>query len=162
MAILANPDSPYTPPLLREKNETARRLGLQLPILEARDSGSLERAFASLVTERAGALLVQTDILFVTQRRRIVELAARSRVPTVYGDRESVEAGGLMFYGASLPSMYRDAAGYADRILKGAKPADLPVKQPTTLELFINLKTAKALGPTIPPSVIGRADYLVE
>jgi len=162
VAILTNPDSPYTPPLLREKNETARRLGLQLPILEARDLGTLEKAFASLVTERAGALLVQTDILFVTQRRRIVELAAKSRVPTVYGDRESVEVGGLMFYGASLPSMYRDAAGYADRILKGAKPADLPVKQPTTLELFINLKTAKALGLTIPPSVIGRADHLIE
>ena len=143
VAILTTPDSPYTPPLLREKNEMARRLGLQLPILEARDLDTLEKAFAMLFTERAGALLVQTDILFVTHRRRIVELAARSRVPTVYGDRESVDVGGLMFYGASLPSMYRDAAGYADRILKGAKPA-------------------KALGLTIPQSVIGRADQLVE
>ena len=95
--------------------------------------------------------MVQTDILFVTHRLRIVELAARSRLPTVYGDRESVEVGGLMFYGASLPTMYRDAAGYADRILKGAKPANLPVEQPTKLELLINLKTAKALGLTIPP-----------
>ena len=162
VAILTNPDSPYTPPLLKEKDEAARRLGLQLPILEARDSGALEKAFASLATERAGALMVQTDILFVTHRRRIVELAARNRMPTVYRDRESVDAGGLMFYGASLPSMYRDAAGYADRILKGAKPANLPVEQPTKLELLINLKTAQILGLTIPPSVIGRADHLVE
>jgi len=162
VAILANPDSPYTSPLLKEKDAAARRLGLQLPILEARDPAGLEKAFAAAAVERAGALMVQTDILFVTHRRRIVELAARSRLPTVYGDRESVEAGGLMFYGASLPTMYRDAAAYADRILKGARPADLPVEQPTKLELLINLKTAKALGLTIPPSVIGRADHLVE
>lgn len=162
VAVLTNPGSWYTPQFLKEKGAAARALGLQLPVLEAGDPGSFEQAFAALATERAGALMVQTDALFITHRRRIVELAAGSRVPTVYGDREFVDAGGLMFYGASLADMYRDAAGYADKILKGARPADLPVEQPTKLELTINLKTAKALGLTIPPSVLGRADHLVE
>jgi len=162
VAALTNPASPYTGPFLKEKESTARRLGLQLPVLEARDPAGFEKAFAALATERAGALMVQTDAMFITHRGRIVELAARSRIPAVYGDREFVDTGGLMFYGASLADMYRDAAGYADKILKGAKPADLPVEQPTKLELVINLKTAKALGLTIPPSVIGRADRLVE
>jgi len=162
VAVLTNPASAYTPPFLREKAAAARALGLQLPVLEARDPGQFEKAFAGLATERAGALMVQSDAMFITHRGRIVELAARSRVPAVYGEREFVNAGGLMFYGASLADMYRDAAAYADKILKGAKPADLPVEQPTKLELVINLKAAKALGLTIPPSVLGRADHLVE
>lgn len=162
VAVLTNPRSIYTAPFLREKEGMSRSLGLQLPILEARDPGGFEKAFAALATERAGALMVQTDAMFITHRRRIVELAARSRVPTIYGDREFVDAGGLMFYGATLANLYHDAASYADRILKGARPADLPVEQPTKLELVINLKAAKALGLTIPPSVLGRADHLVE
>ncbi|HEX9748762.1 MAG TPA: ABC transporter substrate-binding protein [Methylomirabilota bacterium] len=162
VAVLTNPASAYTPPFLREKAAAARALGLQLPVLEARDPGQFEKAFAGLATERAGALMVQSDAMFITHRGRIVELAARSRVPAVYGEREFVNAGGLMFYGASLADMYRDAAAYADKILKGAKPADLPVEQPTKPELVINLKAAKALGLTIPPSVLGRADHLVE
>jgi putative ABC transport system substrate-binding protein len=162
VAVLTNPASTYTAPFLREKEGMARRLGLQLPVLETRDPDSFEKTFAALATERAGALMVQTDAMFITHRRRIVELAARSRVPAVYGDREFVDVGGLMFYGASLADLYRDAATYADRILKGAKPADLPVEQPTKLELVINLKAAKALGLTIPPSVLGRADHLVD
>jgi putative ABC transport system substrate-binding protein len=162
VAVLTNPRSIYTAPFLREKEGLSRSLGLQLPILQAHDPGGFEKAFAALATERAGALMVQTDAMFITHRRRIVELAARSRVPTIYGDREFVDAGGLMFYGATLANLYHDAASYADRILKGARPADLPVEQPTKLELVINLKAAKALGLTIPPSVIGRADYLVE
>jgi putative ABC transport system substrate-binding protein len=162
VAVLTNPRSTYTAPFLREKESMVRRLGLQLPILEASDPGGFEKAFAALVSDRAGALMVQTDAMFITHRRRIVELAAKSRVPAVYGDQEFVDAGGLMFYGATLAHLYHDAAGYADRILKGAKPADLPVEQPTKLELVINLKTAKALGLTIPPAVIGRADRLVE
>ena len=162
VAVLTNPRSTYTPPFLREKESMVRRLGLQLPVLEAADPGSFEKAFAALATDRAGALLVQTDAMFITHRRRIVELAAKSRVPAVYGDREFVDAGGLMFYGATLAHLYHDAASYTDRILKGARPADLPVEQPTKLELVINLKAAKALGLTIPPSVIGRADHLVE
>ena len=162
VAVLTNPRSIYTPPFLREKEGLSRRLGLQLPILEAGDPGAFQKAFAALPTERAGALMVQTDAMFITHRHRVVELAARSRVPAVYGDREFVDVGGLMFYGASLATMYHEAAGYADRILKGARPRDLPVAQPTKLELIINLKTAKALGLTIPPPVIGRADHLVE
>jgi putative ABC transport system substrate-binding protein len=108
------------------------------------------------------ALLVQTTAFFITHRKRIVELAARSRVPAVYGEREFVDAGGLMFYGAGLGDMYRDAAVYVDKILKGAKPADLPIEQPSKLELVINLKAARALGITIPPSVLARADRIVE
>jgi putative ABC transport system substrate-binding protein len=106
--------------------------------------------------------MVQTNVMFITHRKRLVELVAKSRVPAVYGEREFVDAGGLMFYGASLAAMYRDAAVYADKILKGTRPADLPVEQPTKLELVINLKTAKVLGMTIPPSVLARADRVVE
>ncbi len=162
VAVLINPVSPYTPPFLKEKEGAGRALGLQLRVVEASQPGHFSKAFAAMALERAGALLVQTDILFITHRRRIVDLAATSRVPAVYGDRESVDAGGLMFYGASLGDMYRQAAVYADNILKGAKPADLPVEQPTKLELVINLKAAKALGLTIPPSVLARADHIVE
>lgn len=160
--LSSSPPSSCRSPFLREKEAAARALGLHLPVLEARDPSQFEKAFAGLATERAGALMVQSDAMFITHRGRIVELAARTRVPAVYGEREFVNAGGLMFYGASLADMYRDAAGYADKILKGAKPADLPVEQPTKLELVINLKAAKALGLTIPPSVLRRADHLVE
>jgi putative ABC transport system substrate-binding protein len=162
VAVLTNPVSPYTAPFLKEKDDAARALGLQLPVLEARDAVGLDGAFGALATQRAGALMVQTNPLFIRYRRRIVELAARSRVPAVYGEREFVDAGGMMFYGASLADMYRDAAAYADRILKGSKPADLPVEQATTLKLVINLKTAKALGLTIPPSLLQRADQVIE
>jgi putative ABC transport system substrate-binding protein len=162
VAVLTNPASPYTAPFLKEKDDAARALGLQLPILEARDAVGLDGAFAALATQRAGALMVQTNPLFIRYRRRIVELAARSRVPAVYGEREFVDAGGMMFYGASLADMYGDAAAYADRILKGSKPADLPVEQATKLKLVINLKTAKALGLTFPPSLLHRADQVIE
>ena len=106
--------------------------------------------------------MVLTDVMFINHRKRIVELAARSRLPAVYPEREFVGAGGLMFYGASLVDMYTRAAAHADKILKGAKPADLPVEQPTKLELVINLKTASALGLAIPPSVLVRADQVVQ
>jgi putative tryptophan/tyrosine transport system substrate-binding protein len=162
VAVLTNPASSYTSTFLAEKEAAARALGLHLPVLAARDPSQFEKAFAGLATERAGALMVQSDAMFITNRRRIVELVARSRVPAVYGERGFVDAGGLMFYGASLTDMYRDAASYADKILKGTKPGALPVEQPTKLELVINLKTARALGLTIPPSVLGRADHLVE
>lgn len=162
VAVLTNPASAYTPPFLREKEAAARALGLHLPVLSARDPGQFEKAVAGLASERAGALMVQSDAMFITHRARIVELVARSRVPAVYGERVFVDAGGLMFYGASLSDMYREAASYADKILKGTKPAALPVEQPTKLELVINLRTAKALGLTIPPSVLERADHLVE
>jgi putative ABC transport system substrate-binding protein len=162
LAVLANPTSPYTEPFLREREGAARALGLQLQVVEAHDPPRLEQAFAAMARERAGALMVLTDVMFINHRRRIVELAARSRLPAVYPEREFVGAGGLMFYGASLVDMYTRAAVHADKILKGAKPADLPVEQPTKLELIINLKTAKALGLTIPPSVLARADEVVQ
>jgi putative ABC transport system substrate-binding protein len=161
VAVLINPVSAYTPPFLREREGMARALGLHLSVLEARDASAFETAFAALPSERAGALMIQTDAMFIRYRWRIVELVAKSRLPAVYGEREFVQAGGLMFYGASLATMYRHAAVHADKILKGAKPADLPVEQPTKFELVVNLKTAKTLGLTIPQSVLLRADEVI-
>ncbi len=131
-------------------------------MVEAQDPTKLEQAFAAVASQRAGALMVLTDVMFINNRRRIVELATKSRLPAIYPEREFVGVGGLMFYGASLVDMYNRAAVYADRILKGKKPAELPVEQPTKLELVINLKTAKTLGLAIPPSVLARADQVVQ
>ena len=131
-------------------------------MLSARTRAELDGAFTALTRDRAEALMVLSDVMFITERRAIVELAARHRVPAVYPDREFVNAGGLMFYGASLMDMYRRAASYVDRVLRGARPADLPIEQPTKFELVINLKTAKALGLTIPPSLLLRADQVIE
>ena len=111
---------------------------------------------------RAGALTVLTSVMFVNERRRLVELAAKNRLPAVYPQRDFVDAGGLMSYGANGPDLFRRAATYVDKILKGAKPADLPVEQPTKFELIINLKAAKALGLTIPPSLLQRADEVIQ
>ena len=162
VAVLINPSSPYTSPFLREREAIARALGLHITVFEATEPGHLDKTIPMLSAERAGALLVLTDVMFITHRRRIVDLVAKTRVPAVYGEREFVEVGGLMFYGASLADMYRDAAGYAVKILKGAKPADLPIEQPTKLELVINLKTARALRVTIPQSVLLRADHVIQ
>ena len=162
VAVLTTPASPYTGPFLRDRESLARALGVQLQVVEAHDPNKFEQAFAQMVRERAGALMVFTDVLFITHRKRLVELAAKSRLPAVYPDREFVNDGGLIFYGASLVDMYYHAAVYADKILKGTKPADLPVEQPTKLELVINLKTARALGLTIPSSVLARADHVVD
>lgn len=162
VAVLIDPASLYTASLLEERERAARALALEVRLFEAREPESLEAAFASMRAERVDALMVQTNPLFITHRKRIVDLAGRNRVAAVYGEREFVDAGGLMFYGASLGDMYREAAVYVDKILKGAKPADLPIEQPAKLELVINLKAAKALGITIPPSVLARADRIVE
>ena len=116
---------------------------------------------AEMTTERAGALIVFPSPMLYTERRRIVDLAAKHRLPAIYAFREAVEAGGLMSYGASIPDLVRRAATYVEKILKGAKPADLPVEQPTKFELVINRKTAKALGLTIPPSLLLRADEVI-
>src|SRR5690242_17726092 len=165
VAVLVNPASFYTTQysaaLESEKDAATHALGLALRVFEARQASELEPAFAAMAREHMEALLVQTNPLFITHRKRIVELAARRRLPAVYGGRDYVDAGGLMFYGASLASMYRQAAAYADKTLKGARPADLPVEQPTKLELVINVKTAKALRLTIPPPLLLRADEVI-
>ena len=162
VAILTNPASPYTDPFLQESEAAVHALGIEVRVLEAREPHDLERAFETIVNEHAEALMVLADPMFITHRRRIVELAVRNGLPSVFGERGSVHAGGLIFYGASLPDMYRRAATYVDKILKGAKPADLPVEQPTAFELAINLKTAKVLGLELPWFLQQRADEVIE
>ncbi len=162
VAVLQNPSHHAHPPMLRQAEGAARALGVQLHILQARTPAEIEAAFAAMRRQRAGGVLVLRDPLFNAQRTQIAALAAKSRLPAVYGNREYAEAGGLMAYGASSPHMFRRAATYVDKILKGAKPADLPVEQPTRFELVVNLKTAKALRLTIPPSVLVRADQVIQ
>jgi putative ABC transport system substrate-binding protein len=162
VAVLSNPTNPINRVLLREANAAARSLRLHLQASEIREPDDLGRAFAAMTRERVGALLVLPDGMFLLHRARIVDLAAKRRVPAVYALREHVDAGGLVFYGASLRDGFRRVATYVDKILKGAKPADLPIEQPTKFELVINLKTAKALGLTIPPSLLRRADQVIE
>jgi ABC-type uncharacterized transport system substrate-binding protein len=162
VAVLSNPAYADTEPFLKGTERAAGTSRVQLRMLEVRDPAELEKAFAAMSREHAGAFVVGTDPFFNTNRRRIVELAAKNRVPAMYGLREYVDDGGLMFYGASLPDMYRRAATYVDKVLRGAKPADLPVEQATKFELVINLKTARALGLTIPPSLLARADQVIE
>ena len=162
VTVLINPASPYTEPFMRVGEAAARTLGLEVSGLEAREPGDLENAFKDMVRQGANAVMVLADVMFITHRRRIIEFASSNRLPSIFGERESVRAGGLMFYGASLPDMYRRAAAYVDKILKGAKPAELPVEQPTKFELVINLETAKALGITVPASLLARADEVIE
>jgi putative ABC transport system substrate-binding protein len=162
VAILLNPDQQGHRLGVRQAEGAARALGLQLQILEARTPAEIERAFTAMTSQRAGGLLVLRDAVFRAKRAQIVALAAKNRLPAVYGLREEAEAGGLMAYGASVPENFRRAATYVDKILKGARPADLPVEQPTKFELVINLKTAKALGLTIPPLLLGQADQVIQ
>jgi putative ABC transport system substrate-binding protein len=162
VAILSNPDNAYHQLAIREVNVAARSVGVQLQRLEARGPNEFDGAFAAMAKERVGALLVLSDSIFSFHRTRLADLAARGRLPAAYGVRDSVEAGGLMSYGPSFLDSYRRAATYVDQILKGTKPAELPVEQPTKYELVINMKTAKALGLTIPPSLLLRADQVIE
>jgi len=162
VAILWNPANQSHPLLLREAEAAARLLRVQLQTLEVRGPDDFETAFAAVTRERAGALLVAADGMFLLHRARIADLAAKTRLPAMYGLREYVDAGGLVVYGPSLRENFRRAATYVDKILKGAKPADLPVEQPTKFELIINLKTARALGLTIPPSLLLRADEMIQ
>ncbi len=140
----------------------AEALGVRLQVVEARRSEDIDRAFSDMTKAGAGALTVMATPLFDAERRRLVDLAAKNRLPTVYSTRSYVEAGGLMSYGPDMADLFRRAATYVDKILKGARPSDLPVEQPTKFELVINLKTAKALGLTIPPSLLGRGDQVIE
>jgi putative ABC transport system substrate-binding protein len=135
---------------------------VRLQTLEARVPQEIDSAFAAMTRERAGALLILPDGVFLSQRRQIAEFAVKRRLPAVYGPGGYAEAGGLMTYGANFHDVLRRAATFVDKILKGAKPADLPIEQPTKFELVINLRTAKAIGLTIPPSLLQRADQIID
>ena len=163
VAVLWNPaNAAWQAQMLKATQVAAPALGLRVQLLEARGAGELEGAFAAMTRERASALLVQVDVIFALHAKRIADLAAKHRLPAMYGSKEHVEAGGFMSYAPNALDVFRRAATYVDKILKGAKPADLPVEQPTKFEFVINLKTAKALGLTIPQSVLGRADEVIQ
>ena len=148
--------------LLKEADVAARALGVRLQVVEVRGPADVDRAFSDMIRAGASALTVPSTPMFASERRRLADLAAKNRLPTVFSFRDYVDAGGLMSYGPDLPDLFRRAATYVDKLLKGGKPADLPVEQPTKFELVINLKTAKALGLTIPPPLLQRADQVIE
>ena len=161
VALLSNPASPGSAPMVRGAEAVAPTLGLRLQVLEARNVQEIDQAFATLGKERPGALVVLAESIFTNQAKQIASLAVTQRLPSIFGLKEHAEAGGLAVYGADPLDMERRAAGFVVKILKGAKPADLPVEQPSKLELIINLRTAKALGLTIPQSVLLRADQVI-
>jgi putative ABC transport system substrate-binding protein len=162
IALLVNPNNPNIARDIKAMQEAARAKGVQLYILNAGAEGEFEPAFDALVQQHAGALIVGADPFFNSRREELVALASRHALPAIYEWRESVVAGGLISYGPSLTGIWREIGIYTGRILKGAKPADLPVQQPTRFELVVNLKTAKALGLTVPPTILDRADEVIE
>jgi putative ABC transport system substrate-binding protein len=162
VAVLSNSTNPFSPLALKEMETLAPAFKVSLQILDARTPDDLDAAFAAATKERAGGLVVVQDAMFLGQRTQLAALAAKSRLPAIYGIPEHAEAGGLMAYAANRPDIFRRAAIYVDKILKGAKPADLPVEQPTKFELVINLKAAKQIGLTIPPNVLARADKVIK
>jgi putative ABC transport system substrate-binding protein len=147
--------------MLKAADVAAQALGVRLQFVEAQGPADIDRAFSDMTMARAGALTVLGSTMLISERRRLADLAAKNRLPAAYARREYVDAGGLMSYGTNIADLFRRTATYVDKILKGAKPADLPVEQPTTFELVINLKTAKALGITIPQSLLARADEVI-
>jgi putative ABC transport system substrate-binding protein len=161
VAVLSNPNHPTTPLKYAEIEAAAPQLGLQLQSLQVREANDLEGAFAAATRERAGALITLRDPFTIKHEKRIAELATKSRLPTMYETRNYVDAGGLMLYGPSIKDLYQRTAIYVDKILKGANPAELPVEQPTTFELVINLKAAEAIGFTLPQSVLVRANEVI-
>jgi putative ABC transport system substrate-binding protein len=161
IGVLWNPDNPVWASAWKQLPNAAQSLGLQLQSLAVRGPGAFEQVFASASSQRAGALLVVQEGLFVSHRQRIVELAARKRLPAMYGQSQFVDVGGLMSYGPSVPDMLRRSAVYVDKILKGTKVAELPVEQAMKFEMMINLKAAKQIGLTIPPNVVARADRII-
>jgi putative tryptophan/tyrosine transport system substrate-binding protein len=162
VAVLVNPDSAAVESLTRDVQEAAHSTGQQLLVLKARAEGEFEAAFATMAQQKAEALLVASEPFFFSQRNRLAALATQHRIPAIYSYREYAAAGGLMSYGASLTESYRQVGVYTGRILKGAKPTELPVIQSAKFEFVINLKTAKALGLTIPPSLLATADEVIE
>ncbi len=162
VVVLANPDFAPSPSLVAETRRGARVLGMQIQVLEIRQPQELAKAFGTMAAGKTHAVVILPDPMFIAERRRIVELAATSRISAMYHLRQFVEAGGLMSYGADYVEAFQQGALLVDKILKGAKPADLPVEQPWRFPLVINLKTAKALGLTIPQPLLLRADQVVE
>jgi putative tryptophan/tyrosine transport system substrate-binding protein len=162
IALLVNPNNSTAERTIRDVQEAARTKGLQLHVLKASSESEIDTAFASLVQLHAGALVVGADPFLSSRREQLVALASRHAVPSIYAWREFADAGGLISYGASLTAGFRLVGTYTGKILKGEKPADLPVQQPTTFELVVNLNTANALGLSVPPSILARADEVIE
>jgi putative tryptophan/tyrosine transport system substrate-binding protein len=156
------PGSPYDAILTTQLEDGARSVGVSITVIQVLDADGLEKAFARIEHERAEGLLVVNNAIFYSHRRKIAEFAAARRFPAIYDPREYVDADGLMSYSPSLQEGFRRVAAYVDKILRGTKPGDLPIEQPTKFELVINMKTAKALGLTIPPSLLLRADQVIE
>ena len=162
IAVLANPGNASHAPRTKEIADVARALKIQSDVVEARTSRGVQEAFAAIAKRRPGAAIVLADPLFILEAENLVRMAAEQRLPVMYGLREAVVAGGLISYGASFRDLFRRAATYVDKILKGTPPSELPVEQASKFELVINLKTAKALGLTIPPALLARADEIVQ
>jgi putative ABC transport system substrate-binding protein len=162
VGALVNMGNASQPPFWQEIESAARRLGIEVQLLDVRKSEDLEPAFAATVKRRVNGLIVTNDGLLTANRKLIAELAAKNRLPTIYQSTDFIEVGGFMAYGPNYRDLYRRASTYVDNIFKGAKPADLPIEQPTKFELIINLKTAKALGLTIPQSILVRANEVIE
>ena len=162
IGLPVNPDNPDLDAVLRDAQEASRTLGFQVVLAQVRSADDFDSAFASFVRQRANAVLVGFDRLFLAGRHQLIVLAARHGLPAIFEQRESALAGGLISYGPSATESYRQAGSYVARILKGAKPADLPVMLPTKYELVINLRTARAFGLDVPPTLLARADEVIE
>jgi putative tryptophan/tyrosine transport system substrate-binding protein len=162
VGVVRNPSNPAVTLSLRETEDAVRKLNMQVQVVDARSSDEFERAFARLSAQRVNGVVLIPDTTLIEHARRIAELAQAARLPTAFQRRENVEAGGLMSYGGNIEYQFRQATFYVDRLLKGAKPADLPVEQPTKFEFVINLKTARALGLEVPPSIMLRSDEVIE
>jgi putative ABC transport system substrate-binding protein len=162
VAVIRNPNNLASATQLADTEVGARALRLQIQLLDLRGPDDFEKAFEAAARQRADTVFGLPDTMLLVHRKQLAELTAKHRLPTMYATREHPEAGSLMSYGPNIPDLFRRAASYVDKILKGAKPSDLPIEQPTKFELVINLKTAKALGLTIPPSVLGRADQIID
>ena len=162
VAVLSNPLNPSSAPLLEQTKAAAQSLGVEIHVAEVQGPDRFESAFAAIKAARAGALIVLPDGMLYSQHPRIVTFSAASHLPALFGQKEVVEAGGLIAYGPNIPASFRRSAAYVDKILQGAKPADLPVEQPTIFELVVNLETARAIGLTVPASILLRADEEIE